>query len=54
MIQISKYVHAIFIAILGMWMPLTFDNLMGNLVEGLMIGLALRLARESGREETEE
>jgi hypothetical protein len=53
MIQISKYGHAIFIAILGMCIPITFENLMGNLIGGLMIGLALRLARESGREETE-
>jgi len=49
-IQMTKYGHAICIAILGMWMPITFDNLVGHLAEGLMIGIALRLARQSGEE----
>lgn len=54
MIQISKYGHAICIAILGMWMPITFDNLVGYLAEGLMVGFALRLARQAGEESINE
>mgnify|MGYP000179591367 FL=1 len=54
MIQISKYGHAIYIAILGLWMPITFDNLIGHLAEGLMIGFALRLSRRSGEESINE
>lgn len=50
MIRVSKYGHAICIAIIGMWIPITFGNFMGHLAEGLMIGFALRLARQSGQE----
>jgi hypothetical protein len=48
-IRMTKYGHAITIAILGLWMY-GYPWIWSSFIGGMLVGFGLKLARESGEE----
>ena len=51
MIKLTTYGHALAIALIGIFIPLFADNLIGHFVSGIFIGTSLFIARKSGLED---